>query len=891
MPNEFAALGLSIASETEYPCRRKIRIPADYRNQRIFLRFDGVYSYARVWINGVYLRDHFGGFTSWDCEITKHVEPGEDADLVLGITDRGDDISQASYYAKHSVAGILRGVRLFAVPPAGLGSLDLTTTFDVEHRLGLINFAAELAPSSSQPGRLLLRLKDDSGEAVSLRPDSISIVPGETHVAEQIAVQTPKPWDAEHPNLYTLQISLLLNGQVVESVVRKIGFRSIRRDGNRLLVNGSPVKLRGVCRHSIHPIYGRAVPAEFDELDAALFRAANINFVRTSHYPPSEQFLDACDRHGIYVEEEAAVCWSNVGSGPSSNPDFTVRFVSQFQEMIERDRGRASVLFWSLGNESQWGSNFAAERQFAIEHDPSRPVIFSFPDTAPTETAAFDIYSRHYPDVNSDLSSSTYPLLNDEFAHVSCYNLDTLRRDPGIRNFWGESICRFGQKFLSAEGCLGGSIWAGIDEVFLLPDGPVGYGPWGIIDGWRRPKPEYWLTAKAYSTIRIEDRSMPSPVTGNVLTIPITNAFDHTNLAEIDIRWSLGGDSGSLPSLDLPPHQSGYLEIPPRIWKPGDVLDLDFLAKGKSIDRFRIAIGPPAPSFPQSKSAPPTLHRNGNNLVVTGPNFTVTFSQITGLIREASFGARVILTGGPFLDLGAGPLSSQWLLRHCHAVAGSDTVTIFTQGESKNHEGIESFPVDFEIEIDGSGLLTVRYRSDAAGPSNFLGLAFLLPAAVDRLEWHRDSLWSIYPEDHIGRPRGAALKTATHKPLAYRARPDWPWSEDAEDAFLFGKSGASLQATNDFRSLKENIWYAACILAESSVRARAEATADLAVRASVLPSGQISFSLYNRWSYPDLAWGNYTGQSPAPAATTHEVRLRLTDLPEESRGLSEQPKK
>jgi hypothetical protein len=102
-----------------------------------------------------------------------------------------------------------------------------------------------------------------------------------------------------------------------------------------------------------------------------------------------------------------------------------------------------------------------------------------------------------------------------------------------------------------------------------------------------------------------------------------------------------------------------------------------------------------------------------------------------------------------------------------------------------------------------------------------------------------------------------------------------------EDAFLWGKDGASPQATNDFRSLKENIWYAACCVAGSSVRARAEASADAAVRASVLPDGQVAISIYKSWPYSDLAWGNYIGPSDAPAVTTNEVKLRLTDLPEE----------
>ncbi len=191
-------------------------------------------------------------------------------------------------------------------------------------------------------------------------------------------MQSPQPWDAEHPNLYTLHISLILDGRTVESLERKIGFRTILRDGNRLLVNGRPIKLRGVCRHSIHPIHGRAVPAEFDEIDAALFRAANINFVRTSHYPPSEHFLDACDRHGIYVEEESAVCWSNEEKGPSSSSEFTSRFMSQFQEMIERDRGHASVLLGPSAMKvsgAQTSRLSAASPPSTIPHAPSSSAI------------------------------------------------------------------------------------------------------------------------------------------------------------------------------------------------------------------------------------------------------------------------------------------------------------------------------------------------------------------------------------------------------------------------------------------------------------------------------------------------------------------------------------
>ncbi len=882
VPNEFATQGFSVVPDREYPCARTLPIPADYANQRIFLRFDGVYSYARVWVNGVYVRDHSGGFTSWDCEITDHVRPGEEAKLVVGITDRHDDISQASYYAKHPIAGILRDVRLFAAPRNHLRSFAATVALDAEYRDGHIHFAADLSSGNIPSGHLAFKVTDDSGQAATLQPDTIPLgLHGEPIIAD-IVVSSPKRWDAEHPNTYLLEVSLVIGKTVAQTIERRIGFRTVQRAGNHLLVNGKPVKLRGVCRHSIHPIHGRAVPAEFDELDAKLLRAANINFVRTSHYPPSEQFLDACDRHGIYLEEETAVCWSNVENGPSSDPEFTARFLSQFQEMVVRDRDHPSVLFWSLGNESQWGTNFALESRFAAEHDPSRPTIFSYPDTAPLPLPV-DIYSKHYVGVNADLASSASPLLNDEFAHVPCYNLPTLRRDPGVRAFWGHSIAKFGEKFISSDGCLGGSIWAGIDEIFLLPDGPVGYGPWGVIDGWRREKPEYWLTRKAYSPIRIEDRPVPVPEDGNALVIPIRNAFDHTNLNEVEIRWSFGSAANQAARLDLAPKESGYLEIPPRHWKPGDTLQLDFLVRGSMIDQFRIPVGILKPSTPTPKPASLKFDRTGDRVIVAGERFTIAFSQATGLIAEARFDERLVIAGGPYLDLGDGPLTKNWLLGAFEATPDGDFVRIHTSGECKQGEGIEGIPIEFEISIDGAGLMTTMYRLPSQSHGNpQLGIAYVLPPSVEKLAWKRSSLWSVYPEDHIARPKGIALKKPNHAALRYGVKPEWAWSQDVGDFFLWGKEGQAPEASNDFRSLKENIWYASCIHSGGNVRVRAEANADIAVRAAVLPDGLVTMSLYNFWSYPDLGWGNFTGSDAAPATSAQQVRLRLTDLPEES---------
>jgi hypothetical protein len=876
VPSEFAMLGFDISPDVEYPCRRTLQIPGEFANHRIFLRFDGVYSRARVWVNGTLVRDHFGGFTSWDAEITDHVQAGASAQIVVGITDRSDDISQGSYYAKHSIAGMIRDVRMFAVPKTHLHDLAVTASFDRD-RGGTISLKTTLSSPEPAGAGMRFTLRDLSGETVTLEPASELVVSPERPLVDELHAPSAKAWDAEHPNLYRLEAAVLVGGQVIETVERIFGFRTVHRAGNQLFVNGQPVKLHGVCRHSIHPVHGRAVPAEFDEKDAALFREANVNFIRTSHYPPTEAFLEACDRHGIYVEEETAVCWSTASS---SNPDLKERYLAQFHEMIARDRHHPCVLFWSLGNESSWGPNIAAEKEYADKQDPSRPTIFSYPDTAPMATNGYDIYSKHYADVHSSLDSSTYPLLNDEFAHVSCYNLDTLRRDPGVRNFWGESIKQFGDKFLADDGCLGGSIWAGIDEVFLLPDGPIGYGEWGIIDGWRRKKPEHWLTRKAYSPVRLDETApLPLPEPGKPLAVPVRNAFDHTNFSEVEIQWAVSFDSGIIPPKDIAPHNSGIIEIPPRRWMPGDRLKLEFRTNRTLVEQVELAVGSAHRTPRPSTRGKVSLDDRVNNYVITGPQFALVVSKQTGLITEATLGQEPILRGGPFLDVGSGAITS-WLLTKSEVRREENRVIILTQGAGKAVEGIDGIPVQFEAVIDADGSITTRYRAEIrSGDHPNLGIAYLLPDSFDKLAWKRKALWSAYPDDHIGRAEGVALRTPAHPTPAYRQEPTWPWSEDTGDHFLWGKPGPDPGATNDFRSLKSNIWWASLGAQNGKNRVRVEADADVAVRAS-RQSGAVCFSIYNFWSYPDLAWGNYTGPGAPPALTTLETKLWLTDEPE-----------
>ena len=883
VPGELVMQGFGISRDVEYPYKRQVLIPPDFKGKRIILRFDGVYSYARVWVNGVLQREHHGGFTSWECDITRDVMPGEISWLTVGVTDRSDEISYGSNYTKHYMGGILRDVKLIALPATYATCFHLETDFDAAYRDGRLAVTAAIASQAGRKAELKFRLKDPDNQIVNLPVASWSLTPDNSQGRLHFQVPAPRKWDAEHPNLYTLEATVVVDGVAVETLERKFGFRKIEVRGNKLLVNGQEVKLRGACRHDIHPLRGRSTTAELDERDARLFRDANLNFVRTSHYPPSEKFLEACDRYGVYVEEETAVCfvnaeWNVSRQGSQSDPDFLSRYMTQFAEMIERDRSHPSVIMWSLGNESRWGTNIAAEYAYAKREDTSRPVIFSYPGTVPSGTAGYDIWSEHYPKVGGDLKSASVPKLNDEYGHVACYNLDTLMRDPGVRDFWGASIRRFWDNCFASEGCLGGAIWGAIDEVFMLPDSPVGYGEWGLVDGWRRPKPEYWLAKKAYSPIHISDGPLANPGPGQPLALPIENRFDHTDLNELTINWSVGHDSGRLTPSTLSPHKSGTLSIPARAWRNGEVLNLRFYRPGANlVDEFNLPLGRATPVFPKVQGPAPAVIADTNTLRVVGSDFAITFSRQTGLISEGIFRGRRLLEGGPYLNLGGVSLPGWWLTRLSYSASPEEVVVDIAGRYTSVHSHEEKGNAEFEVKIDGAGLITTRYTAfDLPPDASEVGVSYVLASAVDRLTWQKNALWSVYPDDHIGRLRGVALKQLGTL-VRYRAEPAHPWAEDSSDFFLFGSNDAGGRGSNDFRSLKTDVFYASCVLSGTNLRLRAETAGALAVRAQVGKAGKVTFNLDNLWGYPDLGWGTLARPLPLPKTYTNSVRMRFTD--------------
>jgi hypothetical protein len=904
VPGECLMQGFEIRHNIGYLYKKEIDIPADFADRRTILRFDGVYSYARVWVNGQFVRDHHGGFTSWDCDITDFVEPGKTARLTVEVTDRDDEISYGSGYAHHLIGGILRDVSLLALPPDHLSRLRVETDLDAGYRDAFLKIDAGVNFREAMSAEIVFSLAGEAGTRLRLAPARLELTRENPAGRVNIPVKRPLLWDAEHPNLYALTAELRVGGKTVQKRTRRIGFRKVEIAGNMLLVNGRPIKLRGACRHDVHPLLGRRSTRDLDRQDVLLAKEANFNFIRTSHYPPSRSFLEFCDEFGLYVEEEAAVCFVGTHRSPpyhrasfsQDDPDFTDRYLNQLEEMVERDRNHPCVIIWSIGNENLYGANFQKEYDWVKRADPTRPVMFSYPGKVPPGIVCGDILSMHYPSsggeltqygiVAEDFSCGPIPVIFDEWAHVSCYNIPTLREDPNVRNYWGESIKAFWDRTFERAG-VGGAIWGMIDEVFLLPDGPVGYGPWGIVDGWRRKKPEFWHTKKAYSPVRVLQTEIREFEPGQLFRIPLHNRFDHTNLNELEIRWSAGGRSRSMPGPDIPPHEKGEVMIPALDGKTGDSLLVQFFQDARFIDEELIRLGESEPDRDVTESAAAELRveEGEKGIRVSGTNFTFLISPQTGMIEEGQLNERTIIVNGPYFHLRwikGQPGGSQYEF----AETGPESWMLEKLAWSKKDRSIEikvsgrmeKIPVQISYLISPDGRVSTEYTllDTPAGAPAEIGIAFETKGAA-WIEWERKGLWSTYPDGHIGRLNGREL-LGSGAAAAYREKPVGGWAMDVWDYFLQdpARPASTISShSNDARSLKENIFYYSVGFEESPGRIIVEAGADRAVRLKPVDGSRDRLIILTNWDYPDLGWGNQSRAFRLEESRTGSVSVRL----------------
>lgn len=828
VPGEWTMQKFAVKPNTRAAYKRSIQIPGDWKEYLVKLRCDAVYSDAVVWINGKRAGSHQGGMNAFEIDITDFVKPGGGNIITLGVMNESlaDSLMSGTQYAAHQLGGILRKIYLVAVPKIHLSSLHLTTNWESKSEVAQLAVDYEIENSSgkrSLPPKIQYDLYDYAEKKVS-----IDEAKGYTTIETKkvFNIKNPRKWDAEHPNLYSLQITVEANGQK-EIIRQRFGFRKIEVIGNQLFINEKPVKLRGVNHHDVHPLLGRALNPQLWEKDVRLYQAANVNYIRTSHYPPSEEFVALCDELGMYVEVENPIAW--VGHGANSKWTKESPHQERFLPLIEQITGQTveylrnhpSVIIWSMANESAWGPNWKANHEFLTKLDPSRPSTFhdqSYGEYNNYGSSEMTVANYHYPGPKGPEIGKEFPrpLLFGEYVHLNTYNRQEIVTDPGVRDAWGIGMEPMWNNIYYSRGSLGGAIWSGIDDVFYLPDGKaVGYGEWGPIDGWRREKPEYYHIKKSYSPVKVFTGGIKLPLSENTIQLQTENRFDFTNFNELKIEWILGGDSGII-SADIAPRSFGVIQVKTgRIPNEGESLKLKFSSPlGFVVDEYSI----PAGHLPDEKESENrvaeqiTMIKTPDEISVHGQSFVWIFDAQNGTIRQAQKNGNQILSQGTslmMLPLTTGPCLTEHSLtiQPLNNVCTNWKMSAMTTEESETGVSIkvsgayDEATGEISYSIDRKGNLKVGYRFNSAidiNPRQW-GLVFTTPRNIEKLRWNRKGQWNVYPENHIGRTQGEAIPfpVLESRNQKFGTVPGWDWRYDSNEL-----------GSNDFRSSKDFVFEA-----------------------------------------------------------------------------------
>lgn len=439
--------------------RRTFDLPRSWESgKRVFIHFDGVYSCAAVWVNGKFAGYSQGSNNVAEFDITRFVHPGENK---IGVkVFRWCDGSYIEGQDMWRMSGIHRDVYLYATPQVAVRDHYITADYhkddateaDLNVELTVDN--RDNLPSVSKTFRLEVR--DPRGNLVGQTAAKADVAAPASKVGLSIpGLKNLSAWTPETPNLYTVVITQLApDGSEEMAFATKYGFRKIDHvndaRGNYFTINGRRFFVKGTNIHDTHPLYGRHVPDETMLLDLRLMKRANINAVRTSHYPRHEKMYAMMDALGLLCIDEADLeCHGN--HSLTRNPDWAEAYIDRNVRMVMRDRNHPCVIFWSLGNENGSGPNLRACYDAVRALDP-RP-IHNCGD--PSTDMRSDMYSNINYVKESAAGRDGKPYILCEYAHAMGQAIGNLQE------YW--DVIKAG------SGTVGGCVWDWVDQAVYDP--------------------------------------------------------------------------------------------------------------------------------------------------------------------------------------------------------------------------------------------------------------------------------------------------------------------------------------------------------------------------------------------------------------------------------------
>ena len=784
---------------------RYFQIPENWKSQPVYISFQGVESAFYVWLNGDLVGYSEDTFTPAEFDLTPYLKDGENK-LAVEVY-RWSDASWLEDQDFWRMSGIFRDVYLYSTPLIHIQDFFVNTELDETYGDAELRVDAKVLNYLKQESngmRLEAMLYEENKDKVLENPITIPLDVSEketTDVKGSAFIKNPKKWSAEHPNLYTLVLSLLdENGGLVETLSCKVGFRKFEIKDGLMKINGERIVFKGVNRHEFSASKGRAIDFEDMEHDVKLMKQHNVNAVRTSHYPNHPRFYELCDEYGLYVIDENNLethgTWVYAQQGlentvPGSRPEWTENVLDRCNSMFQRDKNHPSIIIWSLGNESFGGDNFLKMHEFFKEKDPSRLVhyegVFHY---RPSEEAS-DIESTMYIPPHE---VEQYAIGADENAkpYIICEYSHAMGNSNG-------NLYQYTELFDKYPILQGGFIWDWRDQAlltktedgieFLAYGGDFGESPHdgnfsgdGLIFADGAVSPKIHEVKKCYQNVEF----MSDNLEKGIINIWNKNLF--TNLSEYECRWDITEDGISLltgkETIDIKPGsteavQLGYKSVDIAAAKGELILTVSLHLKhskrwaeeGHEIAFEQFMLQNPSRESNKIEARQLKHQDDVQELQVTGDNFSILFNKETGDLKSyRSAGVEMLKSAltpnywramtdndrGSELD----KQSATWreagqnrMLEKFHFENTDEGIVVFVKYMlPTSNESI----CEIRYTINPLGTITVEYRlipAEDLPEIPVVGMMFTMDDQFENLAWYGKGPH----ENHIDREKGAKV--------------------------------------------------------------------------------------------------------------------------------------
>jgi beta-galactosidase len=715
--------------------RRDFDLPADWKGRQIFLTFDGVDAGFFLWINGEKVGFSVNSRNAAEFDITKYVKPGKN--MVAVEVYRFTSGTWLEDQDMWRLSGIFRNVTVWSAPQQHIRDFFVKTDLDDQYRNANVEVIAKVknyGTKATNANKLTATLYDGLKAVNTAQAEGVvpALQPGqEVSVKLTFPVTNPEKWTAETPKLYTTVLTLTNGKNVVETLSTRTGFREIEIKGRLFLVNGTPVKLKGVNRHENWPDVGHAVTEAQMIRDLELIKQGNCNLVRTSHYSDDPRWYELCDEYGMFLVGEANVECHGYSGRFDEEPTMKAAIIDRNVANTENFKNHASVIFWSLGNENgRGGSNFRAAMATVKSIDPTRPVHYQGFGIGKSNPSDMDSQMYTQPSQVERIANDTSykkPFFLCEYAHA-------------MFNSMG-AIGEYNDLFDKYPELLGGAIWEWQDQGIYNRRDPNhsiiayggGFGEFpndryfihkGVVASDRSLKPHYPEMKHVYQWIKVSALDL---LKGQLL---IQNKYQFIDLSGFTGLWTLSenGTEISRGEIKLPvisPDKVVVITLPYKISKTTEgaeyflrisfSLASDKIWAKKGFEMVSEQFLLPAEALaikPAATINPVTLVPAGNEITVKGSGFTVVFDKVTGTFSSLEKnGVNMLLKdGGPRLHLWRAPHRNDdmWADRSW-VTSGLRDLKWTTQAVSTEQKTPSSVTITVRLLGEGTNNFTVNH--------------------------------------------------------------------------------------------------------------------------------------------------------------------------------------